>query len=228
MDSTQQRARKGDPEPLAEQAVQRTEAQRSESQAPQALFDRALEREWLIVAHEATGEQKRDGFVPQPPGGVLDHGQRRRVEPLEIVDRDKERLMARQRAEPAEEGRRDPARVRRRGAGLAEQESDLERPRLRRRKLWHEIARRLAEQIAKACERQIRFALRRPRLEHTEAVAPGKLDAVSPDRALADSRLTLEQKRPGQVIGRLEECRDERELLVASDDGESGRFHPRR
>ena len=43
--------------------MQRTEAQRPESQAPQALFDRALEREWLIIAHQATGEQKRDWFV---------------------------------------------------------------------------------------------------------------------------------------------------------------------
>ena len=60
--------------------------------------------------------------------------------------------MARQRAQRAKEGRRDPARVRRRGAGLAEQQSDLERPRLRRWKLWHEIARSLAEQITKACE----------------------------------------------------------------------------
>ena len=88
--------------------------------------------------------------------------------------------------------------------------------------------RRVGKEIAEARERQRRFTLRRPRLEDTEALAPRMLDAVSPNRALTDSCLSLEQQSPGQLIGRFEECPHERELLVAADDGESGRVHPRK
>ena len=99
--------------------MQRAEAERSESHALKALAKSVLQCERRVAAGGATREQERDGFVAQPPGGILDDGQRRRVEPLDIVDRDEERLAAPEQPEHGEECRRDPARVWRRAARVA-------------------------------------------------------------------------------------------------------------
>ena len=89
----QRRPRKRDAEPLAQQTMRRADAQRAEPQPPQPLArKRALEPERSrLRAAAAARDENRDRRCRQPSKREREHGRRRRIQPLHVVDRNQQR-----------------------------------------------------------------------------------------------------------------------------------------
>jgi len=134
----------------------------------------------------------------QPPPRELEHRPRRLVQPLQIVDRNKQRPPL---VEPQQQRLdRDPERaeVGRLGGRLVQEERDAQRPPLRRRQLAHLVP-ELTEQIAERSEGQLRLRLGRPRRYHPQPAPARKLDSGTPQRRLADPGVALEEQRPRRI-----------------------------
>ncbi len=71
--------------------------------------------------------EQADALVTQAPERDLQHAGRRRVEPLEVVEREDDRLPLGEHAEDVEHGQSDGSRVRSNLPGLCQEERDLER-----------------------------------------------------------------------------------------------------
>ena len=76
------------PEPELERPVQRTGAERSDEEALETVVDRLLEAGRRRTDPDATGEQQADPCLGQPPQSEGERVRRRRVQPLDVVDRD--------------------------------------------------------------------------------------------------------------------------------------------
>ena len=108
--------------------MERTEAQRSEPDPRQLLFRkgaRELERR-CDARHLPQRREDGDRLVAEASESDLEHCGRRRVEPLDVVERNEHGVLLRQHADRVEESQADEARVGRRVARLHEEERDLE------------------------------------------------------------------------------------------------------
>ena len=93
----------------------------------------------------------------------------------------------------------------RRGAVAVEQQRGLERPSARRRELRQQLGRAVSEQVAQACVRQTLLDLGGPGREHAQTSRPRRLDAGQPERRLADPRLAVQHERRETVPRPLDE-----------------------
>ena len=93
------------PEPPGEQPRVGVEVERADVEPRErAAAERALERSH---AARAAGEQEADLHAVEPPRGEAQGLGGRRVEPLQVVDRDQHRPCGRQRPQPVEQAERD-------------------------------------------------------------------------------------------------------------------------
>jgi hypothetical protein len=133
---------------------------------------------------------------------------------LDVVDREQQRPLGRERREDTHQRRRTRPWIRRL-VGFRSQQDSGQCAILRRRKRRARLVECAPDEIGKDGVRELRFTLRRPRLQHPEAAILRGTDRLQPDRRLADSGLALEQQRSRTFRDRVDERGDYRKLPLA-------------
>ena len=165
-------------------------------------------------------EQEPDRLVGQPPGGEAERFARFAVQPLDVVDRDHERLARRQPPQGVEQAQADRMRLRRRsrrvGRGRARRPARAPAAAGARRAPRADSV----EHVDQRRERELRLGAARPCREHAAAALPGKLGGSLPERRLAESGAALEHERLA-AAGDAPELAQQRKLgLTAGDPAE--------
>ena len=128
-DPAQKRARQRQAEPAGEQLARRTHAHRPDVEAlKRVTLDGLLER---TPTTWTPREQKSHRLVLQPPGDEHKRISRRRIQPLEIVDRDHQRLGRRERPQSIQQPQANGMGLRGDGGRFHPQQRHLERRQLR-------------------------------------------------------------------------------------------------
>ena len=213
------RPRQIEADPLSQQVVERPQAQRADRESREPIRrKRAIElhRDGRVGRRPHRREQA-DTLVTQAAERDLQHTGRRRVEPLEVVEREDDRLPLGEHLEDVEQGQPDGSRVRSNLPGLGQQERDLERapPQLRERGC-HLVEDR-CEQVGEPRERQQRLGLHAPVQQDAAEPLLGFLDTCLPQDRLADPRLAGEDERGRAILDAGQKRLDRAELLLAAD-----------
>ena len=189
--------RQAEPEPLGEEVSRRAEAHRAYEQVlGTSVGERLLQSR---VASRAPRAEKRDRLLIDTSHGVRQRLLRGSVEPLDVVDRDEQRISGRERAQRGQHAERDQVRLRR-ARGIGAVERDVERPALRWRQRRQLFVGDAVEQVDERSEGQPRLRAACPRHENPTAPLEPELDAALPEARLPDARLTLEDQRRGRRI----------------------------
>ena len=153
--------------------MRRAQRQRPDLQRPHRALRGAIEPERRTRrAGTPPGEQKRYGVVPGPPQRELEQEGRRRIQPLDVVNRDQERFVPREDAQGAQECNRNGPRLRRRATAILEQQRRTQCPTLRNRKQIEETPSVRAKQIARGSKRKLGFGLGRTARERLNTSLP--------------------------------------------------------
>ncbi len=123
------------------------------------------------------------------------------VHPLNVVDREADRTVAREPPQRFEEGGGDGAVIDV-DLRLAEQQSSFERLPLDRRQCGGDVA-RAAEEVGQPRERELGFGLRGPRGKDPITPVGRRVDAGQPQRRLAYPGLARQHRDAGKAIGAL-------------------------
>jgi hypothetical protein len=143
---------------------------------------------------------------------------RRRVEPLGIVDRHQRRCLGHRRAENRERAARDGDAIRK-AFSRRSQQGELERSPLRLGKGVEYGIRHALEQVAETEKRERALGLRRSTAEDSIGATLRGVEDRAPDGRLADSRLALEDERGGRPVrDAVEEPVCFRDLPLPSDE----------
>ena len=180
---SQRRSRKAHADPFEEQTTQCPERQRTDRDPDELPLDRyplELERKGLR-ALQPPREQQRDRLLTQTPRRVRQHGGRRGVEPLHVVDSNQQRRPLRQRPERVQERDRDHARLRRPfRRRFLDQERDLQGTPLRLGETIHRLfGPGTIEQVSDDGIRQLRLRPARAARQHLKTITR-ELDARPP------------------------------------------------
>jgi hypothetical protein len=168
----------------------------------------------------AGGQQPPDPCVVEPREREPERGERRVVEPLDVVDADADGALGRERPQGSEPGRGDRPLVDPR-VGLAEQQGGLERASLHGRERRYDLLGRAVEEVGEPRVREARLRLGGPAGEHPAAAALGSGEPREPERRLADPRFTVEHD--DVLRAGVETVRDGGELVLAPDEQPAGR-----
>jgi hypothetical protein len=169
------------------------------------------------------------GAVPglEPWQSEPKHLEARGIEPLDVVDRNEQRPLLRQHAERAERRRSD--RPSADGApGLAEQQRRLERAALHRREMRQHLGGRLPEQVVQPGERPRCLDPARPRRQHPVSALDRRLESGEPDSRLPDPRLAAKDGQIRCPARLVEQPKDRRQLLLATNNPPDCRRHASR
>ena len=127
----------------------------TEIRSSRSVRERALELERLRELRGLSqGREETDRLVVQASKRDLDRTRRRRVEPLDVVEGDKDRLLLGQGTQDVQHRKPDCMRIGRRLAGLHEQQRHLQRPPPRRRERGPDLVEHVAEQLREPGERE--------------------------------------------------------------------------
>ena len=180
MDAEQCLAREGPAEPVAQQPMERADAERPHRQPLDALrTERLLESRLLRSVDEPPGEQQEHVVRGEPSQRERECVRRRVVEPLNVVDREEkgrvlgEQLQCTANRHP-ERPRIDPVPRR-----LFAEERDLERSPPRRRQRRQHVVEDVLEQIAQPHVSEAALGLGRSRREDAQSLRARMLDAAS-------------------------------------------------
>ena len=194
---------------VGEHASQLPHGQRADRQ-PRLLRQMQRHR-----AAAAAGHQEPDPRALEPSRDEPEHGLRRVVEPLDVVDGDDRRP----RAQHRQQAQRDRALRRAALPRLDAQQRDLQGMPLRVRQRGDLLVRHRGQQVAQRGVGQLRLGL--DRTARQDAVRRAR-DGLAPQRRLADAELTLEQQRSRAVRDSGQEAVDPVQLGCAPDDHENG------
>ena len=178
VDPPQELARDAQPEPVAQDAADRAEAEWAEFHPLDAVrVERELERR---RRPRPAGEEEADPGALEPSRGKREGGGRGGVEPLDVVERDQDGITRRHRTERVEATDADGV-----GLGCAigrhgAQQGDIESVKLRWRQACQFLRRHPVEQVDERRKREPRLCIARPGDEHAHAPLPRRLDAVLP------------------------------------------------
>src|SRR5436190_4478266 len=140
--------------------MERADAERSHRQTPNALgVERALEHRRLCAAAEPPREQEPYALRGKPSQRERERAGRRGVEPLEVVDREENRLALGEHLQGAARGDPECARLACTCGRVLEEQRDLERTSLRRREKRQYVGDDVLEQIAQADVREVALGL---------------------------------------------------------------------
>ena len=227
VDSSEQRPRERFAAALLQQAMQRAEAERAERNAMDELFvERVLDLGSRLPRLDAPRNDEHQRLVSEASSRVSEGRPRGRVEPLHVIDCDRDGPVARQDLERCEERRRNGPLVGWLPARILEEERDLECAPLRWGKLGERLLANAGQKVADAGQRQDGLGLCGACPEDAKPASFRGLRCGVPNRCLADPSLALEQQRPRQRP--VEEGLDLLEFGVAADDRGGARLHPPR
>ena len=221
MNTEQRLAREGPVELIAQQPVERASAERSDGQSPHALSTkRLLEPRGPRPFHESAGEQKEHLVPVEPPKRECERTRRGRVEPLDVVDGNEERLPLAQCLEHAADRHAQCAAIDRLIRRVLDEQGNLERMSPRRRERRQHVVDGALEQISQPRVSEAVLGLGRSRREDAQSSRPRMLDAGKPDRRLPNAGLALEHERAGPSLRLADEGVYGAELLFPADDPE--------
>jgi hypothetical protein len=124
-------------EPLPDELMERPQTERADvvSREP-ALEERAIEADGSVVAIlGANGGEDTDRYRLEPPDGELEHPGGRAIQPLHVVDGEKDRARSGEMSNDREEPCRDRTMLETAAPGLSPEKSHLESAPLRARDL---------------------------------------------------------------------------------------------
>ena len=214
-DAAEEMPRQRQSEPPEQDAPRRPEAQRADVQD---LEPTCLER--LLEGRRrpsALGEQNADVALVEPSRSVGERGGRRRVEPLEVVDRNEQRCRGCEGAQRPEEADRDRLRFRGRTGGGRSEQRHLERLELRSGQSRQLLAPDAVEEVDERRERELRLGVARPHREDAQALIASSGDSGLPELRLPESRSTGENEGARARFAS-EEAAQGVELGLAPDD----------
>ena len=156
------------------------------------------------------------GWSPRRVSANCSAAERRRVEPLEVVDGEADRPGRGEHPQRLEEGRADGALV---DGGLrrAEEQGSLECALLDRRELRQDDAGHGTQEVGKPRVREPGLRLGRPRGQRPVAALGRRLEPGQPDRGLADPGVAPQHDGRRELRGIVEQPGDRPELLVPAD-----------
>ena len=219
MQPQQQRARKAGVEPVAQQLAHRSDGERADLDLLQPSgADGALElgRRRSLVA--ATREQEEDRLLVQAARGEQQQPEGRRIEPLEVVDRDDDGALRGELPQRGQERDRERTQV---GLLLAllQEKRDRERVPLRRRqRRQHHVVHSL-QQVAERAEQQLHLGLRTRRAQDAIPARRRVGQRLLPEDRLADPGLARDHDRARADRQALERVPQLAELVVPTDHG---------
>ena len=119
----------------------------------------------------APGAEDADPLVLEAPHGERERVLGGRIEPVDVIDREQDRLLRGEAAQQPEQAQADRALERLGALGLGAQQRDLERAALRRRQVRHGRLGHVGEQVAERGVGELRLALDRPAAQDPQPVA---------------------------------------------------------
>lgn len=194
MHPLEQRPRQDDVEPILDEVVHGTEAQRAKVDPPYTLLREPpleLDRRPLGTV-EPQGKEHAYGLVAQPPNRELEREEGRSVEPLKIVNRDNQAAIASRVPQCTENREGDRRLIGRAPLRVGSEQRRLERLTLRRRKLGEAVIEHRVEEIGESRVRQLRFCLGGPRGKHGIATRLQLFHDCAPDGRLPNPGIALE------------------------------------
>ena len=203
-------------EPVAEQPVHRADAERLELDLLQ--WQARLELEHPGSGDEPPGEQDADVFLPEPPESEGQSARGRRIEPLDVIDRDDDWLAIAQQVQDVPDCDSECPVVDRIIVRFFDEQRDLECVPPRGRESRQHIAENALEQISEAGVREPALGLGGPGAEHAQPPRGGLLDADDPERRLADAGLAFEHERSRASFFAFDEGPEGGELLFPADN----------
>ncbi|HEY2936633.1 MAG TPA: hypothetical protein VGJ25_08530 [Gaiellaceae bacterium] len=159
----------------------------------------------------------------QPAQCERERARGRRVEPLDVVDREDDELVSGEQLQRAANRNAESSRIYRTCRWLVDEERNLERASLWRRQCWRNVSENVVEQISQRSVREPALRLGRTRREDAQAPFTGRFDGCEPERRLPDPRFAIQHKR-GRAFGRrpsVEERTQRVELLAPTNDFDS-------
>ena len=177
---------------------------------PDCPFARSLRQE-----ARSFREEEGYGFIFESPLREPQRSCRRRVEPLDVVDRDHYRFTRRELAQHAQEARGDRARLRWSIGRLRPEKRNLQRAALGSGQRRDHVAVDALEKIAQRGEGELSFQLARPRHKHGRSPLARGVDAGLPQRRLSDTRTARENEGANGRRFRVQKPVEPRELLLA-------------
>ncbi len=192
VDPAKQMVREAEPEPFGEEVSRGAEAHGADEQVlGVSVGERLLQGRGASWAPRA---EERDRLLIDASHGVRQRLLRGSVEPLDVVDREEQRISGRERAQRGQHAERDQVRLRR-ARRIGAVERHVERLALRRRQRRQLFGGDAIEQVDERSEGQPRLRAACPRHESSTAALEPELDAALPKAGLPDARLTLEDQR---------------------------------
>ncbi len=213
-----------EPEAIPEQMVERAETQWPDPEPLEPLVgEGALELEGSRdLGNLPQRRQQADALLAETSQRDLEHACRRRVEPLDVVERSDDRAALGEKAKHIEQGESDRARIGSLLARLGEEKCDLERATTR----WGERGRHLVEdrrqEVGETREGEQRLGLDASMGEDAAEALSGLLDTRLPEDRLADAGLAGEDEGRRPLLDLSEKRLDRAKLLVAPNDCRCG------
>ena len=217
-------------EPRLQDRLQRAGTERADMQAlDQARVWCELELGDRTAGTEPAGEHEPDVLALQSPQRERQHARRRRVEPLDVVDRDHDRLALGEQLQRAANSHRKGAEVDRLVRLVLKEQGGLERATPRGCQSVPYVRERVLQKVAQPRIRHPELDLGRPGGKDAEPPLARGFDTREPERRLPDSRLTLEHERSHPSRGRrVEEGSQQAQLVVPAQDIHAGHLLQRR
>jgi hypothetical protein len=203
-----------EPELVVQQAMETVLAQRPDDDS--AVM--GARNEWHVDSFPSHGREQTYPRRPHAAQRELECPLRRRVQPVNVVDRHDERALVSEKPENVDERRTDGALVRRLDLRLLEEQRNRECSSSR----WAEHGRHVVEhgleQVGDGRERKPYLDFCRSAREHTAIAGDPGLDRYLPDGRLADARLAFEYERRGPVANSIDEPVHLAELELPADE----------
>ena len=229
VDAQQRRPRERPAEPRLQDPVQRAGTERADVLAlDRFAVERKLELGSVGATPEPAGEKQPDVLALQAPQRELQGGSRRSVQPLDIVDREQDRLTLGEQVQRATDGHGQRSEVDRRARLLAEQQRGLERTPTGRFELVDHFPEYVFEQVSQPGVFDPQLDLGGARRQDAKPAVSRSLDTGEPDRRLPDPRLALQDQPRHARAGRpVEEGMDRAELVVPAEQIHDDLLQPR-
>jgi hypothetical protein len=186
MQAQQHVPRQGLAEAGDDDAMQVTGGKRGDLDFEQSPAQVAFELQWRGPGLDSDCEAKLDLLVCQAPGGEPERRCGRAVEPLQVVDREENRIVRGQDAQPREDGQADDALVQVPRLSIDKGEGSLDRRSLRRRKAGQYLRDVGRQQVSERRERERGLARSRPACKHPPTSTVRSIGRRTPQRRLAD------------------------------------------
>jgi WD40-like Beta Propeller Repeat len=197
-------------------ALQLTDAERRQ-QDPLEGFER--HRGSRLIEAGASCAQKANGFILESSEGEVECPPRRFVEPRQVVDCDEHRPF---RSDGTEHGQDCESNCPRIGSVIlvvCPKERDIKRMALQLGQQGRRGVEDGLEEIRETDEPELCLGLDGTTRENSVGLRSRRVDALLPQRRLADSHLALEQESGWPLLHSRQEPLELRQLLPAADDG---------